>query len=93
MSKEKLIRQLKQKNPKLNLSDVETIIDVFSKKVMKTLMDGDSLEIRGFGRWNCKLLKENYNARNPATNDLIYKPRRFKVKFKASKKLNRKINE
>ena len=93
MSRKKLTRQLKQKNPKLNLSDVETIIDVLSKKVMKTLMDGDSLEIRGFGRWNYKYLKENYNARNPATNELIYKPRRIKVKFKASKKLNKLINE
>ena len=31
-------------------------------------------------------MKENFNARNPATNKLIYKPERVKIRFKASKK-------
>ena len=42
---------------------------------------------------NINLLKENFNARNPATNELIYKPERFKVRFKPSKKLNKIVNE
>ena len=40
-----------------------------------------------------KKIKENFNARNPLTNELIYKPERVKVRFRSSKKLNRKINE
>ena len=31
--------------------------------------------------------------RNPATNELVYKPDRVKVRFKASKKLNKIINQ
>ena len=38
-------------------------------------------------------MKENYNARNPSTNELIYRPERVRVRFKASKKLNKIINE
>ena len=54
---------------------------------------GDSVEIRGLGRLYTKKLKENFNARNPANNKLIYKPERIKIRFKASKKLNKIINE
>ena len=52
-----------------------------------------NVEIRGFGRFFRKKLKENYNARNPKTNELIYKPERVKVRFRASKKLNKMINK
>ena len=40
-----------------------------------------------------KKLKENYNARNPATNQLIYKPERFKLRFNPSKNLKKIINK
>ena len=93
MSRKKLIKQLKEKNPKLNQSDLEKIIDTFSKHILKALSSKNCIEIRGLGRWYFRELKENFNARNPATNELIYKPKRVKVRFKASKKLNKKINE
>ncbi len=93
MSRTKLIKQLKEKNPKLNQSELKIIIDVFSESITKALKKGDIVEIRGLGRWYPKKLKENFNARNPATNELIYKPERVKVRFRASKKLNKLINE
>ena len=93
MSRLKLIKQLKEKNPKLNQSQLETTLDVFSESIAKALESNKSVEIRGLGRWYTKKLKENFNARNPATNQLIYKPERVKVRFRASKNLNKKINE
>tara|TARA_B100001057_G_scaffold487292_1_gene569791 strand:+ start:2319 stop:2600 length:282 start_codon:yes stop_codon:yes gene_type:complete len=93
LSRKKLIKQLKEKNPKLNQSDLEKIIDTFSKNILKALSSKNCIEIRGLGRWYFRELKENFNARNPATNELIYKPKRVKVRFKASKKLNKIINE
>ena len=93
MSRIKLINQLKKKNPRLNHSEIETIIDVFSKSISEALKNGRNVEIRGLGRWHLKELKENFNARNPLTNELIYKPKRVKVKFRPSKKLNKIINE
>ena len=93
MSRKKLIKQLKEKNPKLNQSEIEMLIDIFTDSISDALKKGRSIEIRGFGRWFVKKLKENYNSRNPATNELIYKPERFKVRFRASKKLNKIINE
>jgi nucleoid DNA-binding protein len=93
LSRTKLIKQLKEKNPQLNQLELENVINIFTNSVLKALKDGKSVEIREFGRWYIKKMKENFNARNPATNELIYKPERNKIKFKASQKLNKIINE
>ena len=93
MSREKLKKQIKKKNPKLNNSVIENVIDTFSSSIVEALTKGSNVEIRGLGRWYCKKLKENFNARNPRTNELVYKPERIKVRFKPSKKLNKLINE
>ena len=92
MSRQKLIKQLKEENPKLNKSELETVVDVFSKSIVNALKNGNTVEIRGLGRWYFKKLKENFNARNPRTNKLIYIPERVKIRFRASKKLKKKIN-
>ena len=93
MSRNKLIKQLKDKNPKLSNSELEKILDIFSESISDALKNGNNVEIRGLGRWYCKKLKENFNARNPATNELIYKPDRIKVRFRSSKNLKKIINE
>ena len=93
MSRQKLTKQLKEKNPELNQSELENIINIFSESISNALQKGKSVEIRGLGRWYCKKLKENFNLRNPATSELIYRPERVKIRFKASKKLNKMINK
>ena len=93
MSRSKLIKQLKEKNPTLSNLELENILNIFSENIIRALKTGGSVEIRGFGRWFPKIFKENFNARNPATNELIYKPERVKVKFRASKKLKKIINK
>ena len=93
MSRKKLINQLKNKNPKLTKLELETVLDVFSKTISDALINKNNVEIHGLGRWYCKTLKENFNARNPSTNELIYKPERAKIRFRASKKLKKIINE
>lgn len=93
MSRVKLIKKLKEKNSKLTKDELQVIINTFSESISNALKEGSPVEIRGFGRWSLKKIKENFNSRNPATNELIYKPERVKVKFKASKKLIKVINE
>ena len=93
MSRTKLIKQLKEKNPQLTQSDIKEIINIFSESISNALKKGNNVEIRGLGRWYCKTLKENYNALNPSTKELIYKPQRVKVRFRPSKNLKNLINE
>ena len=93
MSRNKLIKQLKEKNPELNQHELDSVINLFTENISNALEKGNNVEIRGLGRWYGKKLKENYNARNPSTNELIYKPERVKIRFRASKNLKKIINE
>jgi nucleoid DNA-binding protein len=92
LSRQKLIKQLQEKNIQLNQSESETVIDIFCGDISNALAKGRNVEIRNWGRFYTKRLKENFNARNPATNELIYKPERVKIRFRASKRLNKIIN-
>ena len=92
MSKPKLINQLKVKNPNLNNSEIEQILDIFLDSIKNALQQRKNVDLRNFGRFYCKKLKENFRARNPKTNELIYKPERVKLRFNASKYLKKIIN-
>ena len=91
--KKKLIKLLKEKNPDLSQPELLRVINIFTEDIFQNLKIGKIVEIRGLGRWYFKILKENFNARNPKTNELIYKPKRARVRFKASKQLNKFINK
>ena len=62
MSRQKLIKQLKEKNSHLNQSEIEAVINIFSESISKALNNGNSVEIRGLGRFFIKKLKENSSA-------------------------------
>ena len=93
MSRPELITQLKKKNPKLNQSEIEAIIENFCDSIQKGLKDEKKIEFRGFGTFFVKKIKEKYTARNPKSGELIYVPEKNKVRFRASKNLKIKINE
>ena len=93
MSRPELIKQLKQKNPTLNKSDLEDIIDIFCEDLVNALIKGGNVELRGFGTFFIKKIKENCSARNPKTGELIYIPEKNKVRFRASKKIKNLINQ
>ena len=56
-------------------------------------MEKKSVELRGFGTFFIKRIKEKFNARNPATSELIYVPKKNKVRFRTSKKLKDFLNK
>ena len=93
MSRSDLIKKLKQKNPQLNLSDLETVFNTFCTTIQKALKDEKKVELRDFGTFFIKKIKEKYSARNPKTGELIYVPEKNKVRFRANKKIKTFINE
>ena len=93
MSKLQLIRKLVKKNPELNIKDSEEIINLFTKYIYQSLLDNRNIELRGFGSFFVKRLKEKYSARNPKTGELIYVPEKNRVRFRASKRLKEFINK
>jgi integration host factor subunit beta len=93
LSRQDLIKKLKKKNPKLNQLEIETVIDSFCDNVEKALIEGRKVQLRGFGTFYVKKIKEKYSARNPKTGELIYVPEKNKVRFRASKNLKKLMNE
>ena len=93
MSKPELIRKLKEKNPNLIQSELESVIDNFCQNLEQALRDYKRIELRGFGTFFVKKIKEKYSARNPKTGEIIYVPEKNKVRFKPSKKLTKILNE
>ena len=93
MSRPELIKQLKLKHPKLNRSQLELIIDTFFKSIEHSLKEKKSIFLRGFGTFFIKEIKASHNLRNPKTGELIYRPKRNKLRFRASKKFKKFINQ
>ena len=93
MSRPEIIKQLKKKNPDINHSELEIVLETFCKSIEKALIEGRNVELRGFGTFFIKKIKEKYSARNPLTGEIIYIPEKNKVRFKASKKLKNLINK
>tara|TARA_Y100000768_G_C23933861_1_gene661558 strand:+ start:116 stop:397 length:282 start_codon:yes stop_codon:yes gene_type:complete len=93
LSRSKLIRKLKEKNPNLSQIEIELILNNFSESIEKSLLDNKKVELRGFGTFFLKKIKEKFGSRNPKTGEIIYVPEKNKVRFRASKKLKDFINQ
>ena len=93
MSRPELIKLLKKKHPQLNKPQLETIIDTFFQSIKEALEKKRSVELRGFGTFFTKEIKEKYSARNPKTGELIYVPKKNKVRFRASKQFKEFLNQ
>ena len=92
MLKSELIIDLQKKYPSLNLIDIELILNIFFKKIVKSLNENNNVEIRGFGTLSKKINKAKY-VRNPKTNEKIFKEQNYKIHFKIGKILHKKINQ
>jgi len=92
LSRDLLIKQLKKTNPSLNYSEIAKVIDIFCNTIKSALKNNKRVELRGFGTFFIKKIKEKYSARNPKTGEIIYIPEKNKIRFKISKNLNNKIN-
>ena len=93
MSKPKIIKELKTKNPNIKSEDLEKIFDLFLEEIIETLLNKKSIEIRSFGTFFVKEIKEKKQARNPKTSEIIYVPKKNKLRFRASKRLKEIINK
>ena len=93
MSKIEILKILKNKHPEITNKYLEKIFDVFIESISQNLVDKKSLEIRSFGTFFVKEIKEKKQARNPKTGEIIYIPKRNKKRFRASKRLKELINK
>ena len=93
MSRLDLIKKLKLKHPKLTKNQLETVIDTFFQSIESALKRDNAVELRRFGTFFVKKIKEKFSARNPKTGELIYVPKKNKIRFKISKKFRDLLNK
>ena len=92
MLKSQILEKLQIKHQNLNSEDIETLFNLFIKKMSNSLKNGRNIEIRGFGTISRKINKEKF-VRNPKTNEKLFKNQSYKLHFKIGKKMNKKIND
>jgi len=63
------------------------MVDSVFNAMRDSLIQGDRIEIRGFGVFQVKDTRPKPAARNPRTGDVIYVPARRKTHFKPGKLL------
>ena len=91
MLKSNLVSSIHKKYPSLNPNEIESISNLFFKKIILSLKEGRKIEIRGFGSLAKKINKAKF-VRNPKTNEKIYKNETQKIHFKIGKILHNRIN-
>ena len=93
MSKPKIIQRLKRENSNINKKNLEKIFNVFLDQLTKSILSKQSVSIRSIGTFFVKEIKEKKQARNPKTGEILYVPKRKKIRFRASKRLKELINK
>ena len=89
--KSKLLKELSDTYPNFLKKDLERFFDCFLDEIKNALNRGERVEIRGFGTISRKLNKEKY-VRNPKTNEKLFKKQSYKLHFKISKNLHKRLN-
>ena len=91
MLKSQILEKLQKKHNNLSNDDIEQLFNIFIKKITNSLINGQNIEIRGFGTLTRKINKEKF-VRNPKTNQKLFKNQSYKLHFKIGKILHQKIN-
>ena len=78
----------KDLTPKIN----EAIFKRFFYLLEKNICEHTSIELRNFGVFKTKLMNSRFGS-DPRNKKKIYIPSKWKVTFKASEIINKKLNE
>jgi integration host factor subunit beta len=91
MTKSELIQRLAERNPHLYLRDVEKIVETIFEEITKALVNGDRVELRGFGAFSVKK-REARSGRNPRTGESVQVNAKRLPFFKTGKGLRERLN-
>ena len=93
MVRSEIISKLSKRiHHKLKKEDLDKILQITLDTIIQGIKENRSTELRGFGRFSIKELKEKI-ARNPRTGDKFQSPNKKSVSFRMSVELKKRINE
>jgi integration host factor subunit beta len=91
MTKSELIEQLTTDNDALSKRESELIVNSIFDSIGDALVDGDRVEIRGFGSFTVRE-REAREARNPKSGDIVQISAKKTPFFKTGKELRERVN-
>ena len=91
-NKSDILKTFLQSETDLTLNINEAIFNRFFDILEKNISDHISIELRNFGVFKSKFMKSRYGS-DPRNKKKIYIPSKWKVTFKASENINKKLNE
>lgn len=91
MTKSALIEKASEKVEGLTKNQTEIIVETVFDSIKIALMNGEKIEIRGFGNFRLKTRKPR-KARNPKTGENVNVPSKKALIFKAGKALKEALN-
>ena len=91
MTKSDLIQRLAERNPHLYLRDIEKIVDTIFEEITQALVDGNRVELRGFGAFSVKS-RDARMGRNPRTGESVHVEAKRLPFFKTGKGLRERLN-
>ena len=89
--KSKLLKQLSKNWPGFLQKDLSKFTEIILNEIKRALRRGDSVELRGFGRFSVKTQKASIR-RNPKTMEKVAVPEKKVIRWKQGKDLLKKIN-
>lgn len=91
MTKSELIAAMSDKRRDISKKDIEIIVNTVFDSMRKALIDGDRIEIRGFGSFTIKH-RESRQGRNPKTGSSVSIPAKRVPFFTVGKELRERVN-
>ena len=91
MTKSVLIEKVSEKVEGLTRNQTEIVVETVFESIKKALMNGEKIEIRGFGNFRLKNRKPR-KARNPKTGESVEVPGKKVLYFKVGKALKEALN-
>lgn len=92
MTKSELIEQLSLTADVLNKKEAELVINTIFDSIGNALVDGDRVEIRGFGSFTIRE-RDAREARNPKSGEVVKIPSKKTPFFKTGKELRARVNQ
>ncbi len=91
MTKSELITQLMTNNEVLNKREAEIIVNSIFNSIGQALVEGDRVEIRGFGSFTVRE-RDAREARNPKSGEIVSIPAKKTPFFKTGKELRERVD-
>jgi integration host factor subunit beta len=91
MTKSVLIEKVAEKVEGLTRNQTEIVVETVFDSIKKALINGEKIEIRGFGNFRLKT-RNPRKARNPKTGESVDVPGKKVLYFKVGKALKEALN-